>query len=1293
MKKKLAAILLCALTAASCVAGLGACNDGENNQTSTHTHSLSYHMAVDATCTQNGNIEYWSCSGCGKNFADGNGSDEVSTTLIPALGHDFQDGFCLRCGEHDPSEPEPEPEPDDPDLVEGRELQNVELKDGVLSWDRLEIASKYAVKVTISGEEKTYDIDAKTGVFDFTDLPDGNKLAYGKNYARLIVYEYQSENIGGETIGTDVAVDSDSFIVVNRNSGYSLVRTTYSDDRIVIDGAFSDMRTLDGEDFIFIEQVLEQGTDKITYNLSKYVSFPEGVTGAFYKSDSDRENNNDPITGFNWYTQEVKAGNNRYYVRTWNTDGVAQDYNVNISCVRTIRIDLLGFESNGDGSYNYPSYTNLLPANQVVEGDYFNIDVLYELLPDDKIIFGEDNALYERGGDYTYPVISDNTYTFLATDEGYYNAQQEEAGLYKDIFDLTYNINFGGNPYWQLSYKTDSAQTSIVVPSAIYGDAVKLTSRSFYNASALQSVIFQPGFTSLPTGMFLNGCTALKSVSIPSSVTGIDGSGSMFSADLYDQLTVYCEGSNPDTNSGWDRVPGQMELFKVYTNQANACSTVRNGIFTVVVSEGVGTVTEINSSETENIVIPDIVTFGVTTVPITALASSVVVNAKNVTIGKNITALPDGWMGENVSVIYVAEGNEAFAVSYGILYDNSFTTILAIPNDIVGEVVIPESVTQIPSKAFMNRTGLTSVKLPNSIESIGYNSFYGCISLRSFIVPDLVKYIESGTFENCSSLTSIQLGTSVEKIYNSAFKNSGITSILFPQSLTEIYSNAFENTKLKEIVFPDSVIRIDDYAFKDIPTLTTLKLNNGLKEIGSQAFENSGILSLCVPGTVTIFGNGVFKGSALLTTVQWDACAVSSSVFQNCSSLSSITFTDDISSIASYAFEGTAFTEFTMPDGVISIGDYAFINCSSLRTVVLNGFLNTIGSGAFENCLSLQSVMFNEGLEQIGAGAFMGTALTKVELFEGLEEIEENAFAKTPITSAYIPDSVMSMQYGVFNGCNSLQELSLPFVGDKADTNYSISGFGYIFFDQYRPIDDYSEYIPESLISVTVRGNSVFSTLMYGAFSGAENVKEVTLGEKVTWLRNGSLTGLSALEKFTFTVPTIILSDTFATWFEGSVPRSLKTVIMNGCSGDSANNDRLNELKECKNLQSLTINNVTEISSGILKGHTSLTDLILGDEVTTIGENAFYGCKLNWVIIGKNVSTVGSGAFANNTALNTIYYRGSVEEWTNNSLSDAFSPEATVYFYSETEPTDMQNNYWHYADDGVTPVIWTKETI
>lgn len=82
MRKALLSLSV-AFTAAVCIIGLAACGVGG------HKHSMTYHAAVAATCTGEGGAEYWSCSECGKNFADAEGNEEIENIVIPALGHDW----------------------------------------------------------------------------------------------------------------------------------------------------------------------------------------------------------------------------------------------------------------------------------------------------------------------------------------------------------------------------------------------------------------------------------------------------------------------------------------------------------------------------------------------------------------------------------------------------------------------------------------------------------------------------------------------------------------------------------------------------------------------------------------------------------------------------------------------------------------------------------------------------------------------------------------------------------------------------------------------------------------------------------------------------------------------------------------------------------------------------------------------------------------------------------------------------------------------------------------------------
>ena len=109
---------------------------------------------------------------------------------------------------------------------------------------------------------------------------------------------------------------------------------------------------------------------------------------------------------------------------------------------------------------------------------------------------------------------------------------------------------------------------------------------------------------------------------------------------------------------------------------------------------------------------------------------------------------------------------------------------------------------------------LKSITLPNSIETIGAEAFYGT-PLTQIVLPDSVTYIAGGAFRNCKNLESVKLSKNTREIDTFAFANTAITSIEIPNSVIYIHDDAFSNTKLSgKLYIPDSVISIYSGAFK-----------------------------------------------------------------------------------------------------------------------------------------------------------------------------------------------------------------------------------------------------------------------------------------------------------------------------------------------------------------------------------------------------------------------------------------------------------------------------------------------
>ena len=404
-------------------------------------------------------------------------------------------------------------------------------------------------------------------------------------------------------------------------------------------------------------------------------------------------------------------------------------------------------------------------------------------------------------------------------------------------------------------------------------------------------------------------------------------------------------------------------------------------------------------------------------------------------------------------------------------------------------------------------------------------------------------------------------------------KDKSLTDITIPDYVTSIYSSAF--SECKNIISATMPTFAIGYIPQD--SLQTVVLTSG-EFIGNNAFQNcSSLTSVTIGNSVTSIGGRAFYGCSGLTSIiiPDGVTSIGSSAFENCDGLRTVTIGNSVMSIGERAFYGcSSLTSIIIPDGVTSIDSSAFGNCNGLRTVTIGNSVMSIGNDAFSGCAGLASATIGDNVTSIGERAFYGCS---------------------SLTSIIIPDGVTSIGDETFYECRSLESITIPFVGAK---NYGTNNthFGYIFGASWGLDND--DYVPVSLKEVIITGGTSIEDY---AFYGCSSLTSVTIGDRVTSIGDSAFYGCTGLTS-------VIIPDSVINIGEYSFYKctSLATVIIPGSVtsiGDSA-------FYGCIGLTSVTIGNgVTNIGMWAFDGCTSLTSITIPDSVTSIGRWAFNDCS------------------------------------------------------------------------------------
>ena len=633
--------------------------------------------------------------------------------------------------------------------------------------------------------------------------------------------------------------------------------------------------------------------------------------------------------------------------------------------------------------------------------------------------------------------------------------------------------------------------------------------------------------------------------------------------------------------------------------------------------------------------------------------------------------------------------------------------------------------TTIEDYAFQGASILTTITIPKSVTKIGNNAFsWSNITTVIFeestlldslsIVPGFNKTLYGKSGITVSHITKIFTGTGLLSGVTNASLNGATRARLV--GYTSIGSESFNGvTNLTHITISSSIGNIDpgyvipaSPAIQGRPAVTrtvwgrTYTIRPAIQGrsatpeniIRAPAFYNCPNLKNIIfesSTSLTYFGTNVgnvpsFRGAinviVSIITLVIDRPGELTNATNNLQEATNVII-KGCSSIGSNAFNGASMLEsVTIPKSVTSIGEFAFINCVRLKSIIFDASSNlkTIGKGAFSSAMNLTSIAISDTAISIGESAFSGTIrLTSITIPNSVTSIANNVFYESGIKTAIFDNSIYLSTVGLTPGTGKLLfgatnvnilVISRTFTGFGELTN-AASYFSGENPSKFAVIEDYNIVGANAFKNATgLQAIDILTPLTVikdSAFESTTSLTGITIPSSVSIIGQNAFKG-SGIKSITFK------SDT------PSLLTNIGNYVFSDCSGlteitipDLVTSIGSYAFSGATSLTKVTLpktNTITNIAERMFHGASALTTINIPELVTQIGEYAFTDCSaLRQIVLPIKVTSIHDYAFKN-SGLTQIYIPASVKSIGISAFAGA-SQLTTVTFDPDCDITNI----------------------